>query len=120
MQQLEKLQTVLFEILGDLKSKHLFDNIYEFEHEHFRVFARRYNELWLISVDLKSAFDKIQRSPIHFIIEDNRNFSKRKKDRIHQAINALIKSKKRNDIEFFSREAFDDLSYYSIISKMRD
>jgi hypothetical protein len=59
----------------------------------------------LVSVDLRKCFNKVSQSPIHFVLP----LSKRKKARVHSAINFLLANKKDAAGFFCGLPGFDDL-----------
>jgi hypothetical protein len=108
------IKDLLFELLGTGKLKLILDNYnyYHYECEDFHVDLEERGGRWLVSIDLKSSFNKTSQSPIHFLYDDYSKFSKRKKKRIQQAINYLLANKKNAGTFCGRMPGFDDLDVY--------
>ena len=109
------IDDLLFELLGTGKLKLVYDdpNFYQYECDDFHVDLEEKDGLWLVSIDLKSSFNKTSQSPIHFLYDDYGKFSKRKKKRIQQAINYLVANEKDAGTFCGSLTGFDDLDVYA-------
>jgi hypothetical protein len=109
------IEDLLFELLGNGKLKLIHDdpNFYQYECEDFQVDLEEKDGLWIVSIDLKSSFNKTSQSPIHFVYDDYGKFSKRKKKRIQQAINYLVANEKDAGGFFGRLPGFDDLDVYA-------
>lgn len=106
------IQDLLFELLGGDRDTKLVSHgydCYDYPHDDFKVCLEENHGWWLVSIDLHSSFNKVSQAPIHFIYSEYEKFSKRKKKRIHQALNYLLTHKK-DSYGFFGRlPNFDDL-----------
>lgn len=120
------LKLTLFELFGDhqvISSLYNTDPTYyhSYHTENLHIDIEDNFGYYLISVDLQSCFNKRSQSHIHFILSEYEILSERKKNRIREAVNFLLKSKK--DVGKFMGQlpGFDDLGwqtrkeYYTII-----
>lgn len=101
---------LLFELFGEGK---LVDHTYgyhQYECDKFHVDLLERNGFWLVSIDLKSSFNKTSQSPIHFIWSEFEKISERKLNRIKSAINYLLINEKTAGTFFHSLPGYDDLS----------
>ena len=76
---------------------------------HIEVFER--NSQYLINVDFHNYFNKSSQCPLCFIV-NSKGLSKRKRNRIHCAINFLLRNKKTANY-WFTLPGFDDLGQYN-------
>ncbi len=76
-----------------------------FRTNDFRIDVEDGGDEFLVSVDLKSCFNKVSQSPIHFILP----LSKRKEKRVKEALNFLLARKKEAGTFWGRLEGFDDV-----------
>ena len=109
---MDELNKVLFELFGDIEEKKLDflnDQYRVFTNDSFRIDVYQRNGIILVSADLKNCFDKSSRSPINFYFSKDKPLSRRKKRRIHEGINFLIRNCKIAGEFFGEMPKFDDL-----------
>jgi len=103
------IQDLLFELFGEGKFEGTDYGYWQYKHEDFYIYILEKDGSWLVSVDLKSCFNKTSQSPIHFIYHEYEKFSSRKKKRIHSALNFLLRSEKDGGTFIGSLPGYDDL-----------
>jgi hypothetical protein len=108
---MDAVKDILFELLGEgsIKNCDYSDDYATYECEDFHVDISEKNGFFLISIDLKTSFNKTSQSPIHFIYSPYEKFSKRKKSRIVSALNFLTRNKKEAGKYFGELPGYDDL-----------
>lgn len=106
------LKETLFELFGDFDTIHDEDQCgySSFATDDFTIRVCRYSCFYLVSVDLIETFNKESQCPIHFELSDYKPLSKRKKDRIREAMRFLIKNRKDAGSFLGCMDGFDDLS----------
>ena len=97
------LKETLFELFGDFDTVNDIDELGygRFSTDDFTILVYEQRGFYLVSVDLIETFNKESQCPIHFEISEYKSLSKRKKDRIREAIRFLIKNRK--DVAVMSR-----------------
>jgi len=106
------LKETLFELFGELNTVHELDECgyARYSTDDFIICVDEYHGFHIVSVDLKEVFNKTSQSPIHFEFSEYKPLSKRKKDRIREAMRFLIKNRKDAGGFFGCMDGFDDLS----------
>lgn len=102
-----KIKNQLFSIFGEMKEICSYNDYVKFDSEKFVVRAIRYSEKypWVISANV---FGFCQKDDvIHFNL--SKPLSRRKKQRIHDALNFLLRNKKRWGSYYDEIPGFDDL-----------
>lgn len=104
------VKDLLFELFGEGELEPFYDNHFLYTNDIFRIEVLMNNDSNLVSVDFKSCFNKVSQCPIHFIHQEYKKFSRRKKNRIRQALRYLQSNKKIAGTYFGKLDYFDDLS----------
>lgn len=106
------LKETLFELFGEFDTIHELDECgyARYSTDDFIICVDERHGFFLVSVDLKEVFNKTSQSPINFEISEYKSISKRKKDRIREAMRFLIKNRKDAGGFFGCMDGFDDLS----------
>jgi len=110
------LKQTLFELFGDYLLVPCEFNTeptyyYTYNTDELRVDIADNYGYYLVSVDLKSCFNKVSQSPIHFTFSEYGKLSKRKKNRINQAVRFLMANEKDAGTFLGEMKAFDDLGW---------
>lgn len=112
------IDDLLFELFGSIRKVDDYSgfetdySVYQNDDFIINVEKNKNNE-YLISVDLSVVFNKVSQSPINFIY--NGKLSKRKKQRIFQAVNHLLRNRQIAGGFFGRMDGFDDLDYTNMI-----
>ena len=108
---MKNLKATLFELFGEaeLKEWDSWENHYTYHTDDFHVEIEDDNGLYLVMVDLHGCFNKSSQCPLCFRLDEYKPLSRRKKNRIHQAINFLLMNKKDAGTFWSHLPGFDDL-----------
>jgi hypothetical protein len=106
------LKETLFELFGEFDTVSDLDELGygHFSTDDFTILVHGQHGFHLVSVDLNDCFNKESQCPIHFEVSDYKPLSKRKKDRIREATNFLIRNREDAGGFFGRMDGFDDLS----------
>lgn len=107
---MKNISDLLFELFGVGKLISETYGYHFYDCDEFHVDLLEKNGFWLVSIDLKSSFNKTSQSPIHFIWSEYEGLSERKMNRIKSAINHLLRNKKNAGKFFGGMDGYDDLN----------
>lgn len=106
------LHSILLLLFGKFSLTELYPTCYECESDLFYAVIHQQGNSYLISVDLRSVFNKESQCPIHFQLTVDKKLSRRKLRRIQSALAYLLKNK---DIAgfLFDLPGYDDLGEWT-------
>lgn len=113
---MSNLKSTLFELFGDhslVSSKYNTEpsHYYSYNTEKLHISIADNFGYYLVSVDFIFCFNKTSQSPIHFTFSEYKSLSKRKKNRIREAVNFLLKNEKDAETFMGGLLGFEDLGW---------
>ncbi len=117
---MKTLQDILFLFFGTIKRETIFEDDYGditysfYSNNDFKIHVAEHSEKAAIGVDLISCYDKPSKMPVHFVVDLRKDLSSRKKKRIFEALNFLLKNEKDAGGFFGEMPGFDDLGSHKM------